>query len=44
MLYIIQFQQLERHSLLDNTDKSIMYYSSNTNVDSFHNQTLSDVD
>lgn len=46
ILCVIQFQQLERHSILDNIDKlSVYYYNSyNTNLDSFHNQTLSDVD
>lgn len=46
ILCVIQFQQLERHSILDNIDQLIVYYynSYNTNLDSFHNQTLSDVD
>lgn len=46
ILCVIQFQQLERHSHIDNIDKLIVYYynSYNTNLDSFHNQTLSDVD
>lgn len=46
ILCVIQFQQLERHSILDNIDELIVYYynSYNTNLDSFHNQTLSDVD
>lgn len=46
ILCVIQFQQLERHSILDNIDKLIVYYytSYNTNLDNFHNQTLSDVD
>lgn len=46
ILCVIQFQQLERHSILDNIDQLVVYYynSYNTNLDSFHNQTLSDVD
>lgn len=46
ILCVIQFQQLERHSHIDNIDKLIVYYynSYNTNLDRFHNQTLSDVD
>lgn len=46
ILCVIQFHQLERHSILDNIDKLIVYYytSYNTNLDNFHNQTLSDVD
>lgn len=46
ILCVIQFQQLERHSHIDNIDKLIVYYynSYNTNLDSFHSQTLSDVD
>lgn len=46
ILCVIQFQQLERHSILDNIDQLIVYYynSYNTNLDSFHSQTLSDVD